>query len=101
MSRGASGAALREIAHLLRLGTVAGIPDRELLRRFVDGGDGEAFAGLVARHGPMVLGVCRRILRDAHAAEDAFQATFLVLVHKAGAIRVDDSLGRWLYTVTR
>src|SRR5205085_5925220 len=56
-------------------------------------------AALVRRHGPMVLGVCRRVLRDAHAAEDAFQATFLVLVRKAGSIRRRELLGNWLYGV--
>ena len=60
-----------------------------------------AFAVLVARHGPMVLGVCRRALRDPDDVADAFQATFLVLVRKAGSVRVDDSLGRWLYGVSR
>src|SRR4051812_25345754 len=101
MSRGHTRVVLRGLHHLLRQGTDAGLSDRDLLRRFAERRDGAAFASLVDRHGPMVLGVCRRILRDSHAADDAFQATFLVLVHKAGAIRVDDSLGRWLYTVTR
>ena len=66
-----------------------------------DAGAEAAFAALVQRHGPMVWGVCRRILNDPHAAADAFQATFLVLVRKAATIRVDDSLGRWLYGVSR
>ena len=52
-------------------------------------------------HGPMVLGVCRRALRNPDDVADAFQATFLVLVHKADTVRVDDSLGRWLYGVSR
>ena len=60
-----------------------------------------AFEALVARHGPMVLGVCRRALADPGDVEDAFQATFLVLVRRASSVRVDDSLGRWLYGVSR
>ena len=78
--------------------------DGELLERFLGGrdeGSEVAFAALVARHGPMVLGVCRRALSDPGDAEDAFQATFLILVRKARSVRVDDSLGRWLYGVTR
>jgi RNA polymerase sigma factor (sigma-70 family) len=75
------------------------IRDRELLERFVVRRDGEAFAALVERHGPMVLGVCRRVLRHRHEAEDAFQATFLVLVQRAGAIKRADLLAGWLYGV--
>ncbi len=101
MRRGRTGALHRQLQGLFRHGSVAGAPDQELLARFADHRDGLAFAALVERHGPMVLGVCRRILGDSYAAEDAFQATFLILVRKAGAVRVDQSLGRWLYTVTR
>jgi RNA polymerase sigma factor (sigma-70 family) len=75
------------------------LADRHLLERFVRGQDQAAFAALVQRHGPMVLGVCRRLLHDAHQAEDAFQATFLVLVHKARSIGRPESLGPWLHGV--
>ena len=75
--------------------------DALLLDRFVEQWDQAAFGDLVRRHGPMVLGVCRRILRDPHAAEDAFQATFLLLVRKAGSVRKRGSVGPWLYGVAR
>ena len=73
--------------------------DGELLERFVTARDEAAFEGLVRRHGPMVLGLCRRALRDDHEADDAFQATFLVLVRNARTIRKRDSLASWLYGV--
>jgi RNA polymerase sigma factor (sigma-70 family) len=76
-----------------------GQADGHLLARFAAARDEAAFAALVRRHGPMVLGVCRRLLRDAHEAEDAFQATFLVLVHKARSIGRPESLGPWLHGV--
>jgi RNA polymerase sigma factor (sigma-70 family) len=75
--------------------------DAILLDRFVEQWDQAAFRDLVGRHGPMVLGVCRRILRDPHAAEDAFQATFLLLVRKAGSVRKRGSVGPWLYGVAQ
>src|SRR6516165_3140944 len=75
--------------------------DAILLDRFVEQWDQAAFRDLVGRHGPMVLGVCRRILRDPHAADDAFQATFLLLVRKAGSVRKRGSVGPWLYGVAR
>jgi RNA polymerase sigma factor (sigma-70 family) len=73
--------------------------DTHLLERFVDHRDGEAFAALVRRHGPLVFAACRRILRDPHAAEDAFQLTFLVLARKAQSLRRPEGLGPWLYGV--
>jgi RNA polymerase sigma factor (sigma-70 family) len=89
------------IRYLRRLGTTPadGPSDGELLGRFARQRDEAAFAALVRRHGPTVLGACRRILRDGHAAEDAFQATFLVLARKAGALERPAALGPWLYGV--
>jgi RNA polymerase sigma factor (sigma-70 family) len=77
----------------------AGITDAELLERFVSRRDDAAFAALMLRHGPMVFGVCRRMLRHTQDAEDAFQATFLVLVRKAADIGKRELLGNWLYGV--
>jgi RNA polymerase sigma factor (sigma-70 family) len=73
--------------------------DRQLLERFLTHREEAAFEALVERHGPLVLRVCRRVLRDAHAAEDAFQATFLVLARKAASISNIDLLANWLYGV--
>jgi RNA polymerase sigma factor (sigma-70 family) len=87
---------VRQFAGLPPEGDLA---DSHLLERFVRSQDEAAFAALVQRHGPMVLGVCRRLLHDAHDAEDAFQATFLVLVHKARSIGRPEALGPWLHGV--
>jgi RNA polymerase sigma factor (sigma-70 family) len=76
------------------------VSDAELLARFVRAGDQTAFELLVWRHGPMVLGACRRILRDVHLAEDAFQAAFLILARKAGSVRSACVAG-WLHRVAR
>jgi RNA polymerase sigma factor (sigma-70 family) len=73
--------------------------DAELLAAFTTRRDEAAFAALVRRHGPMVLGVCRRVLHDEHLADDAFQATFIVLARKAGALRRRDLVANWLYGV--
>jgi RNA polymerase sigma factor (sigma-70 family) len=77
----------------------AGLGEGELLRRYVQHRDESAFTALVRRHGPMVMGVCRRVLHDPHDAEDAFQATFLVLVRKAATLRSPELLANWLYGV--
>jgi len=68
---------------LFDVGTVAGMPDALLIERFITRRDGPAFDAIVARHGPMVLSVCRRMLQEPSDVEDAFQATFLILVRKA------------------
>src|SRR5262245_26910163 len=75
------------------------LSDAQLLERYLTRRDDLAFEALVRRHGPMVLGVCRRILGNAHDAEDAFQATFLVLVRKAARIVPRQMVGNWLYGV--
>jgi RNA polymerase sigma factor (sigma-70 family) len=82
---------------------VRGTPplDHELLGDFIDRGDGSAFAALVRRHGPLVFRVCRRLLSSAEDAEDAWQATFLVLARKAAAVRKRASVGSWLFGVAR
>jgi RNA polymerase sigma factor (sigma-70 family) len=79
--------------------SLADLTDRALLERFARGQDEAAFKTLVQRHGPMVLGVCRRILVCEQDAEDAFQATFLILVRRAGDIKDPELLGSWLYGV--
>jgi RNA polymerase sigma factor (sigma-70 family) len=79
--------------------TTDALDDALLLERFLRAQDEAAFAALLKRHGPMVLGVCRRVLNDADDADDAFQATFFVLVRKAAAIGKREALGSWLYKV--
>ena len=93
---------LRDIHILYALGSMGGLTDCELLERFLARGDSDAedaFAALVARHGPMVLGVCRRMLPASHDAEDAFQATFLVLARRAASIARRERVATWLYSV--
>jgi DNA-directed RNA polymerase specialized sigma24 family protein len=94
-----SGALIHHLGRLFERGTSVGLTEGELLERFVGGHDESAFETLVARHGPMVLGVCRQLLQDPNDVDDAFQATFLVLVRKAGMLRRSDLLGNWLYGV--
>ncbi|WZO96178.1 sigma-70 family RNA polymerase sigma factor [Isosphaeraceae bacterium EP7] len=96
-----AGTTLHDLGTLFRFGTAAGLTDGQLLDRFTAGGDDAeaAFEGIVHRHGPMVLGVCRRTLGRVHSAEDAFQATFLVLAIRARSIRRRESLAPWLHGV--
>jgi len=93
------GAALRQIQRLFEAGTVAGLTDGQLIERFLSTRDEGAFAALVGRHGPMVLAVCRSVLKDSPEVEDAFQATFLVLFRRAGTIWRRDAVGGWLHRV--
>ena len=80
---------------------VRDLADADLLERFRVHRDDIAFSVLVHRHGPMVLGVCQRVLGDAHGAEDAFQATFMVLVRQVASISCKGSLASWLYAVAQ
>jgi RNA polymerase sigma factor (sigma-70 family) len=75
------------------------LPDHQLLERFASDRDEAAFAALLKRHGNMVLGVCRSVLRNLHDAEDVFQAAFLVLARKAGSIRRREAVSSWLHRV--
>jgi RNA polymerase sigma factor (sigma-70 family) len=104
MASRAERSMLHSIQTLFDCGNVSGFPDSQLLEAFLSGRDGiaeTAFASLVAVHGPMVWDLCASALRDEHEAEDAFQATFLVLVRRAASIRRRDSIGPWLYGVAR
>jgi RNA polymerase sigma factor (sigma-70 family) len=90
---------LLRLVRRLTTGTLAELPDARLLERFVAGRDQAAFAALVRRHGPVVLGVCQRVLGDAPDADDAFQTTFLVLARKAASLGRPALVGNWLYGV--
>ena len=89
------------LGRLFREGTLVGLTEGELLSRYARRRDEVAFGALADRHGPMVLGVCRRILDDPDAADDAFQAVFLILARRAGSIRDGNRLGPWLFGVAR
>jgi RNA polymerase sigma factor (sigma-70 family) len=99
MAHGRSEAVLRYLRQVVRSARGEAGTDEQLLQRFTARRDEDAFALLVERHGPMVWGACRRLLPQAADAEDAFQATFLVLARKAGAIRRPERLANWLYGV--
>ncbi len=99
MVNGLSRSAAFHVGGVFRNGTFLGMSDRQILQQFVERGDEGAFEAILSRHGPMVRNVCRQILVDPHDVDDAFQAVFLVLVRKAQWLRVDESLGPWLYKV--
>ena len=104
MSGESSRQVLRHLNSLFRCGVNGPLSDEELLEQFVAGSADRAeaaFAALVNRHGAMVLGVCRRVLGHRHSAEDAFQATFLVLARKAPVISQREQLASWLHGVAR
>jgi RNA polymerase sigma factor (sigma-70 family) len=102
MVRRRDGAILRQLRSLYNFGTIGDLTDGQLLERFATDADEVAelaFSALVERHEAMVWRICLAIVRDEHEAEDAFQATFLVLVRKARSLWVRDSLGPWLHQV--
>jgi RNA polymerase sigma factor (sigma-70 family) len=94
-----AGVLLQRVCRLAEAEGAARLADAELLGRYVARRDQAAFTALVRRHGPMVLGVCRRVLRHADDAEDAFQAVFLVLAQRAASLRRRQSVGAWLHGV--
>lgn len=104
MARGLHDSVGRHARTLFEEGVIGDLADEQLLERFVmahrQAGE-MAFEALVERHGPMVLRICRSILRDQHDAEDAFQATFLILARQAASIRSRSSLTSWLHGVAR
>lgn len=91
--------AFRDLQTLFEVGSLGGLSDGQLLDRFVDRREEAVFEAIIHRHGSMVWGVCRRVLRDHHDAEDAFQATFLVLARKASSVLPREKLENWLYGV--
>lgn len=99
MMHGCKAGSFRELTRVFQTGILAGTSDCLLLEQFVTRRDDAAFEALLRRHGPLVLNICRKLLHDAHEVEDAFQATFLVLVRRAGSLRSDESLAPWISTV--
>jgi RNA polymerase sigma factor (sigma-70 family) len=96
---GGMHASVRELERLFNDGSLGTLSDGQLLDRLVERREASAFEAIVERFGPLVLGVCRRVLRDHHDAEDAFQATFLVLARKAPSVMPREKLRNWLYGV--
>ena len=90
---------LREVRRAVLRNDDGALTDGQLLQRFFDQHDEAAFELLVRRHGPLILGVCRRMLGNDADADDAFQAVFVVLVRKAAAFRTRRTIGDWLYGV--
>src|SRR5262249_3622326 len=99
MANGPMSGVIRHLRRAARLQHGRGMTDGPLLEQFLTRREEAAFEAPLRRHGPMVLGVGRRVLRNAHDAEDAFQATFLVLVRKAASVVPRDGVGNWLYGV--
>jgi len=99
MSTSNASALPQGLGQIFGPGTAIGLDEGRLIGRFVESNDASAFEAIVARHGPMVLGVCRRSLRDPNDAADAFQATFLIFARRAGSIRDPSRLGGWLHGV--
>lgn len=89
----------RTLEGLIQSGSLVGLSDEELLDRFVESRAPQAFEAILERHGPLVLAVCRQVLADPNDVEDAFQASFLVLIRKAASVRRRGSLASWLYGV--
>ena len=88
-----------QLRQTVEASSLADVADGELLERFCKHQDAAAFEAIVRRHGSLVLGACRRVLGDAADVDDAFQATFLVLLRKPHAIRNQRAVGSWLYGV--
>jgi len=101
MANGRMNRVMQYVRRSVLLHDGAGLSDGQLLGWFVERRDETAFAALVRRHGPMVWGVCRRVLDHHQDAEDAFQATFLVLVRKAASVHPREMVANWLYGVAR
>src|SRR5262249_29041793 len=93
------GKVIQHLRNAVLLRDGAGLTDGQLLEDFSSRRDEAALGALVRRHGPMVWGVCRRVLHNYHDAEDAFQATFLILVRKASSLASPELLANWLYGV--
>src|SRR5262245_25045214 len=99
MSRGTSSSLVSYIRRIAFTGHQEGSDDRELVRRFVADRDEAAFEALLRRHGPMVLGVCQRLLANPSDVEDAFQVTFLVFLRRVSSLSRRELVANWLYGV--